>query len=221
MIACSEIGDVESVQRIRYELGKLYVAQKQAAVKHLVTHPYSFTNIRNLYRQFNENFPMFAELTDGVYFKQLADSLKVEYPQSPYVKALEKAQVKCPDAIITGTALGCWENSEALLMQLEEEGEVMLKPTNFMQSTHNTISSNIAIRLGCHGYNVTYTQCDRSLEWALRDARLLLQSGRYKTVLVGCHDETTPLYRSLMDRLGVTNLPSIHSIAMVFSRNEE
>ena len=136
------------------------------------------------------------------------------------LKALEQAGVTCPDAIITGTALGCWENSEAQLMQLEEEGEVMLKPTNFMQSTHNTISSNIAIRLGCHGYNVTYTQCDRSLEWALRDARLLLQSGRYKTVLVGCHDETTPLYRSLMERLGVTGLPSIHSIAIVLTCGE-
>ena len=131
------------------------------------------------------------------------------------LKALKLAGVECPDAIITGTALGCWENSEALLMQMLEEGEVMLSPTNFMQSTHNTISSNIAIRLGCHGYNVTYTQSDDSLEWALRDARLLLQSGRYKTVLVGCHDETTPLYRSLMERLGIHDLPDIHSIAIV------
>ena len=131
------------------------------------------------------------------------------------LKALKQAGVECPDAIITGTALGCWENSEALLMQLLEEGEVMLSPTNFMQSTHNTISSNIAIRLGCHGYNVTYTQGSDSLEWALRDARLLLQSGRYKTVLVGCHDETTPLYRSLMERLGITGLPAIHSVAIV------
>ena len=131
------------------------------------------------------------------------------------LKALKLAGVECPDAIITGTALGCWENSEALLMQLLEEGEVMLSPTNFMQSTHNTISSNIAIRLGCHGYNVTYTQGSDSLEWALRDARLLLQSGRYKTVLVGCHDETTPLYRSLMERLGITGLPAIHSVAIV------
>ena len=131
------------------------------------------------------------------------------------LKALKLAGVECPDAIITGTALGCWENSEALLMQMLEEGEVMLSPTNFMQSTHNTISSNIAIRLGCHGYNVTYTQSDDSLEWALRDARLLLQSGRYKTILVGCHDETTPLYRSLMARLGIHDLPAIHSIAMV------
>ena len=131
------------------------------------------------------------------------------------LKALKLAGVECPDAIITGTALGCWENSEALLMQMLEEGEVMLSPTNFMQSTHNTISSNIAIRLGCHGYNVTYTQSDDSLEWALRDAHLLLQSGRYKTVLVGCHDETTPLYRSLMERLGIHDLPDIHSIAIV------
>ena len=131
------------------------------------------------------------------------------------LKALKLAGVECPDAIITGTALGCWENSEALLMQMLEEGEVMLSPTNFMQSTHNTISSNIAIRLGCHDYNVTYTQSDDSLEWALRDAHLLLQSGRYKTVLVGCHDETTPLYRSLMERLGIHDLPDIHSIAIV------
>ena len=136
------------------------------------------------------------------------------------LKALKQAGVDRPDAIITGTALGCWENSEALLLQIKEEGEVMLSPTNFMQSTHNTISSNIAIRLGCHGYNVTYTQGSDSLEWALRDARLLLASGRYKTVLVGCHDETTFLYRSLMERLGITGLPAIHSVAIVL-RNEK
>ena len=136
------------------------------------------------------------------------------------LKALKQAGVDRPDAIITGTALGCWENSEALLLQIKEEGEVMLSPTNFMQSTHNTISSNIAIRLGCHGYNVTYTQGSDSLEWALHDARLLLASGRYKTVLVGCHDETTPLYRSLMERLGITGLPAIHSVAIVL-RNEK
>ena len=136
------------------------------------------------------------------------------------LKSLRQAGIDYPDAIITGTSLGCWENTETLLTQIELEGEVMLSPTNFMQSTHNTIGSNIAIRTHCHGYNVTYTQGADSLEWALRDARRLLASGRCKTVLVGCHDETTPLYRSLMDRLGVTDLPSIHSLAIVL-RSEE
>ncbi len=133
------------------------------------------------------------------------------------LKALQEAGIAQPDAIITGTALGCLENSEKLLMQMVEEGEVMLKPTYFMQSTHNTISSNIAIRLGCHGYNVTYTQDDDSLTWALRDAELLLRSGQCKTVLVGCHDETTPLFRELMKRLGEPEQPAVHSIAMVLT----
>lgn len=133
------------------------------------------------------------------------------------LKALKLAGIEQPDAIITGTALGCWENSEHLLMQLMEEGEVMLKPTYFMQSTHNTIGSNIAIRLGCHGYNVTYTQDEDSLKWALRDAELLLRSGQCKTVLVGCHDETTPLFRQLMQRLGKKEQPAVHSIAMILT----
>ena len=131
------------------------------------------------------------------------------------LKAMEQAGIEKPDAIITATALGCLENSELLLNQLQEEGEVMLKPTYFMQSTHNTIGSGIAIFTKCHGYNVTYTHGKDSLEWALRDARMLLKSGKAKNVLVGLHDETTPLYRSLMQRVGIDNLLPIHSIAMV------
>ena len=131
------------------------------------------------------------------------------------LKAMEQAGIEKPDAIITATALGCLENSELLLNQLQEEGEVMLKPTYFMQSTHNTIGSGIAIFTKCHGYNVTYTHGKDSLEWALRDARMLLKSGKAKSVLVGLHDETTPLYRSLMQRIGIDNLLPSHPIAMV------
>ena len=133
------------------------------------------------------------------------------------LKALRQAGIEQPDAIITGTALGCLENSELLLRQMVEEGETMLKPTYFMQSTHNTISSNIAIRLGCHGYNITYTQDQASFDWAMRDAELLLTSGKCKTVLVGCHDESTPLYRQLMQRLGYDDIPSVNSKAIVLS----
>lgn len=137
------------------------------------------------------------------------------------LKAMEQAGIDKPDAIITATALGCLENSEQLLNQLKEEGEVMLKPTYFMQSTHNTIGSGIAIFTKCHGYNVTYTHGKDSLEWALRDARMLLQSGKVRNVLVGLHDETTPLYRSLMQRVGVDGLLPIHSIAMVLEVKSE
>lgn len=136
------------------------------------------------------------------------------------LEALSQAGISCPDAIITGTAYGCLDYSERLLRQMQEEGEVMLKPTYFMQSTHNTIGSNIAIKTHCHGYNVTYTQEARSMEWALRDARLLIKSGKVNNVLVGCHDESTPLFNDLLLRSGQSQMPAIHSVAMVLARKD-
>lgn len=136
------------------------------------------------------------------------------------LKALEEAGITVPDAIITGTRFGCLENSELLLQQLRTDGESTVKPTYFMQSTHNTISSAIAIKTHCHGYNMTYTQGKESLDRALRDARLLLRSGRYKTVLVGCHDESAPLFAQLIQNATGEQLPDIHSIAMVLSCGE-
>lgn len=136
------------------------------------------------------------------------------------LKALREAGISQPDAIVTATAYGSMEYSEQLLRELTAEGEVMLKPTAFMQSTHNTTGSHIAIKLGCHGYNVTYSQDEDSMMWVLRDAEQLLRSGRCKTVLVGCHDESTPLFRELMGRLGRKDIPAIHSLSMVLSMEE-
>ena len=133
------------------------------------------------------------------------------------LKAMEQAGIDMPDAIITGTAYGCIENSERLLEQLAAEGETALKPTYFMQSTHNTIGSNIAIRTHCHGYNITYTQEAHSLEWALRDASLLLRSGRCKTVLVGCHDESAPSFTRLMHSVGLPCPDDVKSTAIVLT----
>lgn len=133
------------------------------------------------------------------------------------MEALAQANIEIPDAIITGTIYGCLEYSELLLEQMKEEGETMLKPTHFMQSTHNTIGSNIAIKTKCHGYNVTYTQGVESLEWAIRDAEMLIKEGKAKTVLVGCHDESTPLFNLLLERDGAEKLPVVHSIAMVLT----
>lgn len=114
------------------------------------------------------------------------------------LQALDAAGIKRPDAIITATAYGCTVNSEKILMQMRAEGEANVSPTLFMQSTHNTLGSNVGIRTHCHGYNITYTQGKDSLRWALLDARMLLHSGRCRSVLVGFHDELTPLLRQLL-----------------------
>ena len=130
--------------------------------------------------------------------------------QSEATERIEK-----PDAIITATSRGMLENSEKFLIDMVENGESLLKPTLFMQSTHNTIGSSIAIRLGCHGYNTTYSQGNESLDWAMRDAERLIKSGKANCVLVGVHDESTPLLNELLSKAGKEELPLIYSKSIV------
>lgn len=107
-------------------------------------------------------------------------------------KALEEAGIAMPDAVITATDYGCMENSEAFLRGVLNPEEGAMSPTKFMQSTHNTIGSLIAIRLGCHGYNATYSHTGCSLRSALEDAIMQLQLGDIESALVGWYDERTP-----------------------------
>ncbi len=128
--------------------------------------------------------------------------------------ALREANIECPDAIITATANGMLETSEKFLVDMVDNGEETLSPTLFMQSTHNTIGSAIAIRTKCHGYNITYTQGKDSMKWALRDAERLIRMGKAKTVLVGCHDESSPLFQRFYDYLNIP-IPQIFSRSVV------
>lgn len=116
------------------------------------------------------------------------------------ITALNNSKIKQPDAIITGTGMGCMENSEKFLIDLIRFGEQCLKPTLFMQSTHNTISSLIAIILKCHGYNNTYSHRGISFDSALFDAWLQIRGGMIRTALVGSHDEVTPFMDLVLER---------------------
>lgn len=108
------------------------------------------------------------------------------------ISSLNQAGIHNPNAIITGTGMGCMENSEKFLFDMTKFGEKCLKPTLFMQSTHNTIGSLIAIVLKCHGYNNTYSHKSISFESALLDAFVQMKLGYIKNALVGSHDEITP-----------------------------
>ena len=137
------------------------------------------------------------------------------------LKALRQAGIECPDAIITATAYGMLETSWKFLLDMLENGEEMLSPTLFMQSTHNTLSSAIAIRTKCHGYNMTYSQGSESLEWALRDARRLIETGKAKTVLVGCHDETIPIFQKMFKLMGMPVPSLLYSRSIVLGSVNE
>lgn len=118
------------------------------------------------------------------------------------LRSLDAAGIKTPDAIITATSRGMLETSQQFMNDIDANGEDLLKPTLFMQSTHNTVGSAIAIKTGCHGYNITYSQGDDSEKWALRDAERLLGRGDIDSVLVCSFDESTPLFDSFTSRSG-------------------
>jgi 3-oxoacyl-(acyl-carrier-protein) synthase len=116
------------------------------------------------------------------------------------LEVIRQSGVDHPDAIITGTGLGCIENTELFLDTLCRQGEQLLSPTYFMQSTHNTISSLIGIHTKTHGYNVTYSHKGISFDCALQDAWIQFRLGLINTALVGGHDEMTPSYFTLMQK---------------------
>ena len=117
------------------------------------------------------------------------------------LSALKDRNVVDLQAVITGTGLGCIENTEKFLRAMVVDGEQLLTPTYFMQSTHNTISSQVALNLHCHGYNCTYSQRGVSFESALQDAFLQFKLGKLGNALVGGHDEMTPDYYDLLDKV--------------------
>ena len=123
--------------------------------------------------------PLVSRRLSGVLRRALLTSLVT----------LKRSGIEQPQAIVTGTALGCVEETEKFLRELANDGEGSLKPTNFIHSTHNTISSLIAIHTHCHSYNSTYAHGQRSLESALTDAWLQIALGDLETALVGWHDE--------------------------------
>ena len=136
------------------------------------------------------------------------------------LKALSLAGVVMPDAIIVATAEGMMLNSEKILKGIVAAGEDGVSPTLFMQSTHNTLAGILAIRLKCHGYNITYTQGNDSLKWAVADANKLIAEGKANTVLVGYHDECTEQMASFLEKSQKQIRPRVYSKSLVISKRK-
>ncbi len=115
---------------------------------------------------------------------------------------MEKAGLEKPGAIIIGSGLGCVQDTAKFLNQVIDQDEQLLNPTAFIQSTHNTVSGQIALLLGCREYNLTFSQKSLSFESALMDAILLLDEKETGNVLVGGIDEIVEESYSLMLKSG-------------------
>lgn len=124
-------------------------------------------------------------------------------------KALNTAEIKTPDKIITGTGLGSIFDTSKFLNQLIENNEDLLNPTSFIQSIHNSTAGQLALLFGCKDYNFTFTQKDISFETALIDAFLILNEENNKNVLLGAGDEITEESYNFIKNAGCTKKNNI------------
>ena len=145
--------------------------------------------------------PNFKNYISSIEARRMGKILKRAVATSK--EALNASGLNTVDAIITGTGYGCIENTEFFLDTLSREGEQLLKPTYFMQSTHNTVSSLVAIQMKNYGYNVTYAHKGISFDSALQDAWLQFRLGKINSALVGGHDEMTETFYHILKKGGV------------------
>ncbi|PKA83228.1 beta-ketoacyl synthase-like protein [Ulvibacter sp. MAR_2010_11] len=131
--------------------------------------------------------PNYKDYISPVASRRMATGVKMGVAAA--TKVLQTAGIEQPDAILTGTGMGCIEDTEKFLNGIIEHDETFLTPTAFIQSTHNTMGAQIALGLQCKAYNSTYVHGALSFESALLDASLLLECGEANTVLVGGVDE--------------------------------
>lgn len=80
----------EQAVAMRQELAQEYVSYYRDRVKYIMQNSRSMSVVPVLYQTLGANLPVFAQKTDAIHFKAMADSLALSYPDSRYVKALRK-----------------------------------------------------------------------------------------------------------------------------------
>ena len=155
--------------------------------------------------------PIYKEYLDPLQTRRMSRLIKMGIVSARL--CLNDAHCTIPDAIITGTGIGSVEDTEKILGDLSKE-EKFLNPTPFIQSTYNTISSQIAINLKCHGYNSTYVHRTFSFESGLQDAILQLKEGIATNVLVGGVDEMTLNHLNITRKIGQWKMSPVNNLSL-------
>lgn len=85
-----------------HELSRRYVDYYRRSVRYVMENTKSLTVIPVLYQRVNDGLGVFDQPTDGILFSTVCDSLKTVYPESRYVKALEKEATRRTQAMEMG-----------------------------------------------------------------------------------------------------------------------
>ena len=86
-------------------LSRCYLKYYRDRLKYVVSNSHSLTVVPVFFQQVNPSLPLFSQATDGIVMKNVCDSLKTLYPESRYVKALEKEAVRRMDQMAIDSKL--------------------------------------------------------------------------------------------------------------------
>ncbi len=161
--------------------------------------------------------PSYKEFLNPAMARRMARIIKMSMAAA--TTCLKDASIEQPDAIITGTALGCLEDTEKFLHAIIENDEQFLTPTSFIQSTHNTVGAQIALQLKCMNYNFTYVHKGFSFESAVCDALMTLAEGEGQHILVGGHDEMRERYFKVCDRIGYWKKEDVSTMQLISTKS--
>jgi len=145
--------------------------------------------------------PDYKELLDPKLIRRMSRIIK--FGTAAAMDCLKDAGWDAVDAIVTGTAYGCLEDTGVFLSRMVEHDEQMLTPTAFIQSTHNTIGAQIGLSLKSHSYNNTFVHRGFSFEHALVDAQMLFHENAAKRILAGAADEITTYSHAVLKRFNI------------------
>jgi 3-oxoacyl-[acyl-carrier-protein] synthase II len=154
--------------------------------------------------------PDYSKFIDPKQSRRMSRVIKMGIASA--MMALKEASIPMPDGIITGTGYGCQDDTGTFLAKMVEFKEQALNPTPFIQSTHNTIGSQLALLIKCHAYNQTYAHGSFSFENALLDAILQLLENPALSLLVGGIDESIDISHHVLARFGAFKGEQLNSL---------
>ena len=132
-----ELGDQAARTRINKELGAMYVAYKQKAIKYIYAHPKSMTLIPVIFHNVTANLPLFSEYSDAILFERVYDSLRTKFSGSPYLVSLMSEIEKRKNLLQVETFLSNADRTDF--------PEIILPDVNSQQQHLSALQGNVIL----------------------------------------------------------------------------
>ena len=97
------------IAELNKKITQEYIAYYRDRVKYVMQNSKSLTVVPVFYQVLGESLPVFGQLTDGIHFSNICDSLETVYPSSRYVQTLRKEAQARKDQMTLNARIGAAE----------------------------------------------------------------------------------------------------------------